>query len=120
MIGILWYSLFPLYERKRYLKHYQEFIKENYKDRFKGKFSLEISSSIVVAADGVNESRTKATEITEIVELPTLILIRIRGGHSFILPKSEFNDVEKLKSDLISLANTLEIRYINQLKWFWK
>jgi hypothetical protein len=33
-VAVLWYFLFPLYLRKRYIRHYQNHADEHYKNRF--------------------------------------------------------------------------------------
>ena len=33
IIGLLWFLIYPFFERRHYIKHYTGFIKENYQDR---------------------------------------------------------------------------------------
>src|SRR5688572_6178396 len=33
IVGLLWFFIYPLWEKRYYMKHYKAFIEENYKDR---------------------------------------------------------------------------------------
>jgi hypothetical protein len=63
IIGLLWFFMYPIRERKRYIKHYEDFIEENYKERFDRMVSLEFSNDFIIAKDSGSESKILTTEI---------------------------------------------------------
>lgn len=120
VLGILWFFIYPIWERRHYLKHYEGFIKDNYKTRI-GKIStLEINDDYLFAKDDGSEGKVLTSEIEEICEIPNYLFIRLKGSVSFILPKNKISDFEKVISRLKELAIHLKINYNIDDKWEWK
>ena len=88
-IGLAWYFLYPFWEKQRYIKHYQVFIRENYKDILGRIATLELNNDYILAKDNGNESKVLTAEIKKINEIPSAIYIRLNGGQSFLLPKDK-------------------------------
>jgi len=120
IIGLLWFLIYPLWERRHYIKHYKGFIKENYNDRLGRIATLEFSNDYILAKDNGSESKVLTTELEEICEIPTTIFVRLKGGQSFILPKDKISEFDNLKARLKELANHLKIKYDTDEKWEWK
>jgi hypothetical protein len=62
-------------KKKHYVKHYQGFIKENYKERLGRIETLEFSNEFILAKDNGSESKVLTTELKEICEIPTTIFV---------------------------------------------
>lgn len=120
IIGVLWFFIYPLWEKLYYIKNYMSFINENYKDRFGRTATLEFNNEYFLAKDNVSESKVLTTELEEICEIATTIFIRLKGGQSFILPKGKITDLDKVKARLKELADYLKIKYEIDEKWEWK
>ncbi|MBO4233595.1 hypothetical protein FO675_04640 [Riemerella anatipestifer] len=120
IIGLLWFFIYPVWERRYYVKHYKEFIKENYKDRLGRTATLEFNNEFILAKADGSESKVLTTELEEICEIPTTIFVRLKGGQSLILPKDKINDFEKVKARIKELADHLKIKYGTDEKWKWK
>jgi len=120
IIGLLWFLIYPLWERRHYVKHYQGFIKENYKDRLGRTATLEFSNDFILAKDNGCESKVLTTELEEIFEIPTTIFVRLKGGQSFILPKDKIANFDNVRASLKELATYLKIKYETDEKWEWK
>ena len=120
IIGLLWFLIYPIYERRHYIKHYKGFIKENYKYRLGRTAFLEFNNEYILAKDNGSESKILTTELEEICEIPTSIFVKLKGGQSFILPKDKIDDFDKVKARLKELADHLKIKYNNEEKWEWK
>lgn len=120
IIGLLWFFIYPIYERRHYVKHYKGFIKENYKDRLGRTATLEFNNEYILAKDSGSESKVLTTELEEMCEIPTTIFLRLKGGHSFILPKDKITDFDKVKARLKEIADHLKIKYNTDEKWEWK
>ncbi len=120
IIGILWFFIYPIWERRHYINHYKRFIRENYKDRLGRTATLEFNNEYILAKDNGSESKILTIELEEICEIPTTILVRLKGGQSFILPKDKITDFDKVKARLKELAEHLKINYETDEKWEWK
>lgn len=120
IIAPLWYILYPIWEKKHYIKHFKGFINENYKDRIGKTTTLEINNEYMISKDNGSESKVLTSELEEITEIPTTILMRLKNGHSLILPKDKINDLDALTSRLKELATHLNINYKIDDKWEWK
>ncbi len=120
IFGLLWYLIYPLWERKRYTKHYQDFIDEHYKERCNQEVFLEIENDFLITKDKENEGKTTITQIKEIVELPNLILIVLQGGTSLLIPKNRLKAIDEVIQELKNLAKQLHIPYTPELTWQWK
>lgn len=80
LLGFLWYLVYPLWEKRLYIRHYKGFNKENYSKRFGIKATLEFGSEYIEAKEDGSESKVSYSEITEINEIPDLIIIKFKGG----------------------------------------
>ena len=119
-IGILWFFIYPLLEKKYYRKHYQNFIDDHYKSRVGKMATVTFSNDFILAQDDGSESKVHTTEIEEIIEIPTTILVKLKGGQSFIFPKDKIDAFENLKTSLQELALHLKIKYTIEADWEWK
>ena len=116
----IWYFVYPLWERKYYEKNYRAFIRENQKGLANKTVSLEFTGEHILAKDNGSEGKILFTEIASINEIKALILIRLKGGKAFIIPKSKLDDQEALAGLLENLAAQLNIKYENDKNWEWK
>ncbi len=119
VLGILWFFFYPAWERRRYYNHYRGFIREHYTERFGKTATLEIDADFITARDQGSEGRVATSEIDGIQEIPTLILVRIKGGQSFILPKNYLPAIDELKHLLQQIAAKQQIPYHTYNDWKW-
>ncbi|MFM2386952.1 MAG: hypothetical protein RL660_1709 [Bacteroidota bacterium] len=88
-VALLWFLVYPIWESRHYVNHYKNYIKENYHARFDKPGTLEINKDYCIAKDDASESKFLTTEIAQIQEIPSIILIALKGGQSIILPKEK-------------------------------
>ena len=50
-LGLLWYVLYPIFDRRVFLKHYQLFIDENFKQKLNCKQSLEFFDDYIFSCE---------------------------------------------------------------------
>jgi hypothetical protein len=120
LIGVLWFFLFPLYERQRYVKYYGKYIRENFKERFGRHISITFEKDFIYSRDTLNEGKTSTSEIAGITEIPQLILVKLKTGQSVILPVNKISNIIELRDCLRSMASTLQIKYDPDSQWRWK
>ena len=119
-LGLLWYVLYPIFDRRVFLKHYQLFIDENFKQKLNCKQSLEFFDDYIFSCESGNESKIVASSVIKIIELDQIILIQLNSGNSFILPKVKIENIECIKNYLKTWANGLNIEYKNEKNWKFK
>ncbi|HTO37026.1 MAG TPA: YcxB family protein [Brumimicrobium sp.] len=120
IFAILWFSLYPIWEKRHYVKHYQNFIREHNKAPQERSVTITFGNDFILAIDKENESKISTKEIEEINEIPTTIFVRLKGGKSFILPKEKIANLDQLKTSLKELADYLKIQYLTDDNWEWK
>jgi hypothetical protein len=120
ILAILWFFIYPIWERRHYIKHYTGAIKENHKDSFGRTITMEFNNEYFIGKDKGSESKVSTTELEEINEISTVIFVRIKGGQSFILPKERIGEIDKVKASLKDLARHLNIPYHIEENWEWK
>lgn len=120
IFALLWFFIYPLWERQYYVKHYKGFIKDNYKARLGKSLTLDFNNDFILAKDNVSESKVLTTELKEIDEIPSLIFVRLKGGQSFILPKNKIANIDEVRLCLKELATYLQINYNIDEDWKWK
>lgn len=115
--AILWFILYPLREKRRYMRHYKAFIQENLKHRIGETIELEISPEQYKTKETAAASVINTSETEIIVELKTTILIRLKGGKAFIIPKSEVENLISLTNTLTDLALVLNVSFERNPNW---
>ncbi len=118
--GMLWLFIYPIWERRHYVKHFQSFIRENYKERVRKPTTMEFGTDFLFARSGEMESKIPKKEIEEIIELPEMILMKLKTGQAFIFPKNKIKDLEEFRTMLKELAGHLNISYNIEESWEWK
>ncbi len=119
-VGVLWFFLFPLYERQRYVKYYGKYIRENFKERFGRHITITFENDYIYTSDTASEGRTVTSEITGMTEIPELILIKMKPGQSVLLPVKKISNITEVREFLKSMASALQVKYETDLKWRWK
>lgn len=120
IVSCLWYFLYPMWEKRHYIKHYKKFIVENYKNCIDKVINFEINNEFLFASSNGSESKILTTEIVVINEIPSSIFIKLKSGQSFIFPKSKITNINEVKTRLITLASQLKIPYTIDDNWKWK
>jgi hypothetical protein len=120
IIGVLWYFLYPIWEKTHYVKHYKAFVKENYKLNKRENATIEFNNDFIFAKNEGSESKILTKEFEVITEIPTLIFIKLKEGQSIILSKQKIIEIDALTIKLKELAVYLDIKYEIVLDWEWK
>lgn len=120
MAGFLWIMFYPKFERRRYVKHYKGFIKENYKEIENRPSKLVIEEDVLHGESEGSSGTIQWSEVAEIVELPKTILIKLKSAQSLVLPKDRIENIEPLKDRLRVLAGKHNIWYANETAWQWR
>lgn len=117
-IAILWYLLYPVYSKWKYKKHFENHIKENYKNRIGKKVSLNFEKGVDFTEifDSGTQTKIKNSEFDKLIEIKEHYFLRLKSELSLIIPKREIADQEKFKK----LFSDINLEYVNELNWKWK
>ena len=58
-VGVAWYFLHPYFMKKRYVRHFEKYIDENYQNRFGKSVTLDFDGEYIITTDYLGESRLK-------------------------------------------------------------
>lgn len=120
LLGVLWFFLYPLWEKGKFIRNYKLFINENFKDRIGRVVTIEINDESIFVKDNGNEGKVQLEELEGINEIPSMILLRLKGGQSLLLPRQEIVNTPELIIELKELALKLNIPYETDQSWVWK
>jgi hypothetical protein len=120
VFAILWYFLYPKWERRKYANHFNAYIKENFTEKLNQVVTVELADDFIHTMDAGSESKVSTSEIVELIEISSMFLIKIKGGQSLIIPKEDTNHTESIKLRLLEMSKLLNIPYSEELNWEWK
>lgn len=119
-VSLGWFFLYPIWERRRYVRHYTTYVKDYCMSRVGKEISMEIADDYLYVKSATVESRVHNSEIEQLAEIPTLFILQLKGGQAFLLPKHKMADREDISARLKSLADHLGIGYVLLDQWEWK
>lgn len=118
--GLLWYFMYPIREKNKYIKNFKNHFNDYFKTKFERDFTIEINDDFILGNDGESDSKVPVSEIEEINEIPSLILLKLKTGDSFLLPKNTIPEIEEVKSKLKEIASKQNISYNIENEWSWR
>ena len=116
LFAILWYLFYPTRSRKIHIKHYNNHIKDTYKNRINKPIEIEFNKDYVYIEDNGSESKIKTSELKSLIELKNHFLIKLKTDLSLIVPKREINNIDVFKTLFVNL----NIPIIEELNWIFK
>ena len=111
--------LFPYYSRRMHINHYKKYIDENYNNKIGKLVVLQLENDRIDSKDELSEGSLKLAGLTEIVEVPTAIYLRIDTS-SLILPKVQINNMNEVRAALETISTSYNIPFRKELDWVWK
>jgi hypothetical protein len=119
-IGIAWFFFYPRWEAKQFVKQIQAMLADSLKTPANSQTTLILERESIHASDEKHSTRIETKNITHIVEIPKLILLRFKDGTSFLVPKSKIENPDDFENGLHELARHLDIKYNEERNWKWK
>ncbi len=119
VLAILWLLFYPLYDSKRYIKHFQNFIRDNHQESMGKQSRIEFQEKSILATSEESESKISHQEIQALFELPHHFLVRLKGAQSFILPKNQVDEAA-VRTELETLGQKLNLPLEDHRNWHWK
>jgi len=118
--ALLWLWFFPKYERKKYIKYYNNYIDNNLQDRIGEKVLLNITSDAIQTKDSISETEIKTSDLSEINEITQYFFFHFHSGESLIIPKNELDDTQNIQKYFEKMAKKEGIKFNRISMWKWK
>lgn len=115
-IAVLWWFFYPLYSAVRYRKHFDKFIRKNYKNRFNRDIEVCFTQDIITMKDSASHSSMNTTEVEKLVEIVECFFVTLNTGAAIIIPKHAVENPSVFKERLSGFG----IPYQDSLGWKWK
>ncbi|GET23325.1 YcxB family protein [Prolixibacter denitrificans] len=118
LIGVLWYLLYPTLSKKRYLRYYEKYADENFKNRFDTliKVSFPDDQELIETVDLEGESKFKTSQIEKIFEINRFFYIKMKSGSHLIIPKYKIENIDKLREELTMISETKNLKLETNLE----
>ncbi|MDR3227469.1 MAG: hypothetical protein LBT56_07350 [Prevotellaceae bacterium] len=114
---VVYFLSTPIWQQSYISKQYKSFLKENYAAGFDKISIVEFNDDNITVKNTNNGS---VTNITEINEIKTLIIIKFKTAQSLIISKDEITELDNLKIKLKEISTRLNIAYNIDENWKWK
>jgi len=118
--GILSLIFYPLYQRKHYKRHYLNFIKEIYKNRFNETATLRFEDDYIETNDLNGESKINYSALEETNEIKDYIFLKLKMGGSIIIPKIKIENFDAFRIELNKISKKHNLKNNVELNWEWK
>lgn len=119
-LAAIWLIFYPVWFRRRYERHYKNHVRELYKDHIGSTVVLELGPNEIVATDEGSEVKIKLSELEAIFEIPSLFILRLRAGSSFLVPLDRVAGPDALRNYLVSLSKDMNISFTQLPDWRWR
>ena len=113
------YFLYNYFEKKQYRKHFTRYIGAHFSEEIGVTTTIHLDDEGVTVSVGESETKMPWSEIEEINETGTLILIQEKNQNTIVIPKNT-SRVRELADELKRFAMEHIIPYQEELNWKWK
>lgn len=120
VLSVLSAFFYPIYNRWRYKRHFQRYVKEVYKNRGDGSVKFTIIDDYIETVQGDNESKIKLSELSEINEINDYFFLFLKNGQGLVVPKYKIGNVGQLTSAIKDIVHRFQINYFEDLNWKWR
>ena len=116
VFGIVGYLVMPAAYRLVSDSMNRQLLKGRFKDVAGVPMYVELKDDLLLVSSRGSERRIDTAQIEAVIELPTLLLMKIKNNSHLIMPKQGVAGIDKVKEELKQLCNKLAIMY-QYAKW---
>lgn len=117
--GLIFVSLYPIYQRYLYKKHYKKIITNTYKNRFGKPVQVEFKDDELLTKDYSGESKIHLVQLEHIYEIGAYFLLKFETAEVLILPKNQI-PMEDFNVILTQLIQKYNLPFSQELNWKFK
>jgi len=120
LISVLWFVLYPMYERRKYVRQFKKYVAEHFKESFTKKSKVKVEDGVWYSKNEDKEAQFLIKDISEINEILDYFFIKLKSGYILIIPKREINELVNLTTTLKDSALKHSFIYNKDLEWEWR
>ena len=120
VFGIVSLIGMPFYTRWRYKRHYQQHVKEVFKNNFGKMCTIKFTDEYIEMIGEGGESKFKLSQITEVNEIEDYYFLQLVSGQAIIIAKQKVANRNELAITIKALVSQLNIKHHVNLNWKWK
>jgi len=109
--------LLPSFNKWNRKNQYRKFVRETYKDNFGKLYTLSFNQDFIGLHNSSAESKIKLSDVDEVVETIKYFFVKLKTSASIIIPKEELENVDELRTELISVAGKAHAKFIFDSNW---
>jgi hypothetical protein len=119
VFALLWFLLYPIYEAKKYIKHYEIFYEENFDKKQGTDVRIELGDDEIKAFDYAGEGKRRIDTLEEIAETQHHVFVKLSPGMAYIIPKYRIENKAALANWVKSTCMKYNIKHIVDMNWKW-
>lgn len=109
--------LIPIYMRWRFINHFKNFIKKNYKERIGIVSEINFKENDVEISSPIASTNIYNDSFSEFIEIKDYYFLKLKTGEGLIVPKRILNNQEGFIQHLNFLKNKYQIPQETNLQW---
>ncbi len=120
LMSALWFWAFPKWEKKQYVKQYNQYLDKNLKDEIGKRITLEFNPQEIIQSEENQTFQITYDQIGGWYETKYAVYMGLKDGHTIIIPKKDLYDLEEIKEIVRNNEQGISIPEILDLDWEWK
>lgn len=117
--ALMWFLFYPIYEAKKYIKHFETFYEENFDKKQGTDVRIELGEHEIKAFDYAGEGKRRIDSIEEIAETQHHVFVKLSPGMAYIIPKYRIENHLELNQWVKSTCQKYNIPHIVDMNWKW-
>lgn len=120
VLAVIWFILYPIWERGYYVRHYKNFVKENLQSIADRNYSIEFLNTHFLSSSETTQSKSNYSEIEGFAEVPSTFLVQLKGGKAIVIGKDQLTNADEVRVTFRNLSTRLNVPFFEELDWKWK
>lgn len=120
IMASLWLYFFPSWEKKQYIKQFNQYLDTNLKDELDKEIKLDFSSKEIIQTEKNQKFHITYDQLRGWYETGTAVYIGLLDGYTIIIPKNNEKEIEDVKSIVFNNELNIPIQETLDLNWKWE
>jgi hypothetical protein len=114
------FVFFPMFQYKRHRRYFSNFVEDKYSELFGEVVEMGLDEAYIYIKALSSESKIAFHDITEIMEIESYFMIRLKLGRTILMPKKQLENFEEIKAFVLLQTNKLGVPFKEDLDWKWE
>lgn len=120
IMSSLWLYFFPSWEKKQYIKQFNQYLDTHLKDELDKEITLEFSSQEIIQTEKNQKFHITYDQIRGWYETGAAVYIGLMDGYTIIIPKNDVGEIADVKSIVFNNEQNIPILETLDLNWKWE